>query len=339
MANTALHSSPHLHGSGALGTVSNLMMQVLLAAVPGIVALVYFFGWGVIVNMALASSAALIFESAVLMARKRAVISTLRDCSALVTAMLLAISLPPYCPWWIVIGGSAFAILIAKHVYGGLGYNPFNPAMAAYVFLLISFPVEMTTWAKPLGTSPEYTPPGLIEAWRYVFGSVHDGVTAATPLDLWNTHDGFSLAQLQAHRPVFGRWGGLGWEYVNLGFLLGGVYLLYRRVYTWHAPLGFLGSFALLVMLANPTNPLNMLVFHCFSGAVMLGAFFIITDPVSSAVSNRARLLCGIGAGCLLFTMRSWSNYPDAVAFAVLLMNFSAPLIDHYIQPRTYGHR
>lgn len=339
MTNTTLHSSPHLHGSGALGTVSNLMMQVLLAAVPGIVALVYFFGWGVIVNIALASLAALIFESAVLMARKRPVISTLRDCSALVTAMLLAIALPPYCPWWIVIGGSAFAILIAKHVYGGLGYNPFNPAMAAYVFLLISFPVEMTTWAKPLGTSPEYTPPGLMDAWRYIFGTEHDGMTAATPLDLWHTHDELSLVQLQAHRPVFGRWGGLGWEYVNLGFLLGGVYLLYRRVYTWHAPLGFLGAFALLVMLANPTDPFNMLAFHCFNGAMMLGAFFIVTDPVSSAVSNRARLLCGIGAGCLLFTMRFWSNYPDAVAFAVLLMNFSAPLIDHYIQPRTYGHR
>lgn len=332
-------SSPHLHGASNLHSVTNVMSQVLLASVPGILALIYFFGWGVIVNLLLATLSALVCEALILGIRKMPVLTTLGDASALVTAVLIAIALPPYCPWWVVITGTAFAILIAKHVYGGLGYNPFNPAMAGYVFLLISFPVEMTTWATPLGAIPEYAPPALFSALRHSFDPEYQALTAATPLDLWRINPNADLAQLKQDHMVFGRWGGLGWEYVNLGFFVGGLYMLFKRVFTWHAPIGFLGAFSVLLFIFEPRDFISTLSFHWFSGATMLGAFFIITDPVSSAVSNPARLLYGIGAGCLLFVMRVWSNYPDAVAFAILLMNFVAPLIDHYLQPRTYGHR
>ena len=333
-------SSPHLFAPRDTGWV---MRQVLLAAVPGLAALTWFFGWGVVWNILLASVSAVLCEIFAIRLRGRAPGFYLRDGSVLVTALLLGLALPPYCPWWVTVTGTAFAVLVGKHVYGGLGYNPFNPAMAGYVMLLISFPVEMTAWPAPRGAPQGYVPPGLWQSMQLSLqgAPMPDAFTMATPLDLFRGKDGMTVDELWQSAPQFGLFGGRGWEWVNLGFLAGGLYLMWRHIFTWHAPLGMLGAMVLLSALfyaGGGSGSAGSPLMHLGTGATMLGAFFIITDPVSSAVSNRGRLVFGIGAGALIFSMRTWSNYPDGVAFAVLLMNFSAPFIDNYTQPRTYGH-
>ncbi len=332
--------SPHLYATQNTGWV---MRQVLLAALPGLAALTWFFGWGTVWNILLGGVTAVLCEIIAVHLRGRAPGFYLRDGSVLVTALLLALALPPYCPWWITVSGTAFAVLVGKHVYGGLGYNPFNPAMTGYVMLLISFPVEMTAWAAPRGALQDYVPPSL---WQAALLSMQgsagpDAFTMATPLDLFRGRGGMTVDELWQSAPQFGLFGGLGWEWVNLGFLLGGLFLIWRRIFTWHAPAGMLGALALLAALfyaGGSSDSGGSPLMHLCTGAAMLGAFFILTDPVSSAVSNRGRLLCGIGAGILVFSIRTFSNYPDGVAFAVLLMNFAAPFIDNYTQPRTYGH-
>lgn len=335
-------SSPHAHGPISTATVMRL---VLAATAPGVLALTWMFGFGTLVNIGWACVVALGCEALALKLRRRPVGFYLRDGSALVTAVLLGIALPPAAPWWLILIGVAFAILIAKHLYGGLGYNPFNPAMIGYVVLLISFPVEMTRWLAPLGAVDFNTLPGPIDALLSCFGFAAgpvDAVTMATPLDLMKQNTSLLINDLWQQYPQFGRWGGRGWEWANLGFLAGGLFLLYRRIFTWHAPLAMLVALAVMAALfhdggsaASGGSPL----FHLLSGATMFGAFFIVTDPVTSAVSNRGRLIYGAAIGVLVYLIRHWGNYPDAVAFAVLLMNFAAPLLDYYTQPRVYGHR
>ena len=337
-------SSPSLDQHG---DTSWLMYQVLLAMLPGIAALVWFFGWGVVVNLAVAAVAAVAAEAFALRLRRRPLALHLGDCSALVTAALLAVAVPPYCPWWVVATGAACAILLGKHIYGGLGYNPFNPAMIGYVILLISFPVQMTQWAPPLGAVADHQTPGLVAAALTNFGiaDAADAMTMATPLELVRSaaDEGLTQSELMARAgEYFGRIGGFGWEWINLGFLCGGLYLmLWRRIFTWHAPVGFLATLAIAAFafdIGDTSASHGSATMHLFSGATMLGAFFIVTDPVSGATSKRGRLIYGIGAGMLLFIFRAWSNYPDGVAFAILLMNFAAPLIDHWTRPRSYGH-
>lgn len=334
-------TSPHTHSPLKTSTV---MQLVLLATLPGLFALTWFFGFGSIVNVLCASLLAVVFEAAVLALRKRPINVYLSDYSALVTAFLLGIALPPYSPWWLIAIGIGSAIIMAKHLYGGLGYNPFNPAMIGYVVLLISFPLEMTRWAAPLGSFDGATP-GFIDAVTALFSSPQaiDATTMATPLDVLKQNNTLLMDELRNENPQFGRWAGLGWEWVNAGFLVGGLFLLWRRVFTWHAPLSMLGSLFICSVVgyyftagsaANTGSPL----FHLFSGATMFGAFFIVTDPVTSAVSTTGRLIYGALIGLLLYLIRTWGNYPDAIAFAVLLMNFAAPLLDYYTQPRTYGH-
>ena len=331
------HSSPHMLGPHDTAWV---MRQVLAAMIPGLAALTWFFGWGHLVNVAIAMSVALTAEAAALRLRKLPPLPALRDSSVLVTAALLGAALPPYCPWWITVSGTAFAVLIGKHAYGGIGYNPFNPAMVGYVVLLISFPVEMTQWLTPRGLGAE--PPGLWQALGLIFGgAATDGLTMATPLDLFKQGGGQQVAELWAAAPQFGRWGGRGWEWVNLMFAAGGLYLLWRGIFRWHAPVGMLATLIVLSALfyrSGGADSLGSPLMHLGTGATMMGAFFIVTDPVSGSTSNRGRLYFGIGVGGLVFVLRSFSNYPDGIAFAVLLMNFSAPLIDHYVQPRSYGH-
>ncbi len=335
-----LSTSPYTHDKA---DTAGVMRQVLFAAVPGTLVLAWFFGPGILYNLLLCTLSAVLGEIAALRLRGRPLGFYLRDCSILVTAVLLGVALPPDCPWWIPVSGTLCAVLLGKHVYGGLGYNPFNPAMVGYVVLLISFPVEMTTWGAPRGVTPEYVPPGPLPALQFKLGNAAalDGFTMATPLDLFANDDGMTNVELWAAYPQFGTWGGLGWEWINAAFLLGGLYLLYRGIFSWHAPAGMLGTLLLLSVLfyaGGASNSLGSPLFHLFSGATMLGAFFILTDPVSSATSKPGRLVFGIGAGILLFVMRGWSNYPDAIAFCVLLMNFCAPLIDRYTIPRVYGH-
>ncbi len=329
-------TSPHAHGPAR---TSRVMLQVLLATVPGVAALTWFFGAGTLVNIVWAALLALLFESLALWLRGRDIGFYLRDYSALVTAVLLGIALPPYAPWWLLAVATGVAILLAKQLYGGLGYNPFNPAMVGYVVVLISYPLQMTSWAPPLEPG---SAPGLLDALRACFlPGQFDGVTQATPLDVMKQNNSLLVDALWLKNTAFGHWGGRGWEWVNAGFLAGGLWLLYRRVFTWHAPLAFLASITVMAALfydngssASGGSPL----FHLLSGATMLGAFFIVTDPVTSAVSTRGRLIYGALAGLLVYLIRVWGNYPDAVAFAVLVVNFAAPFIDHYTQPRTYGH-
>ena len=334
------------HATGPLST-SKVMQMVLLATIPGILALTWHFGWGTLINILWASLVAIAFESAALKLRKRPIGFYLKDYSALVTAFLLAIALPPNSPWWLITIGIGSAILMAKHLYGGMGYNPFNPAMVGYVVLLISFPVEMTTWAAPRqALAPEL--PSLLDSIGALFlgreaiaAFALDGITMATPLDVLKQNSSLLVEDLWQQSPQFGQWAGLGWEWANLGFLAGGLFLLSQRIFSWHAPVCMLASLTLLSALfydggssASGGSPL----FHLLSGATMFGAFFIVTDPVTSAVSVKGRMIYGALIGVLIYIIRVWGNYPDAVAFAVLLMNFAAPLVDYYTQPRTYGH-
>jgi len=329
-------TSPHAHGPMSTTLV---MQNVLLALIPGVIVLTHFFGFGTLVNIIWGCTLAIAFESLALVLRGRPPIFYLKDLSAVVTAALLCIALPPYSPWWLIAVGIACAILIAKHFYGGLGYNPFNPAMVGYVVLLISFPLQMTAWSPPQG---EADLPGFMQALQACFTPASfDGVTMATPLDILRQNNGMLIKDLWKQTPQFGRWAGLGWEWANIAFLAGGVWLLYQRIFTWHAPVAMLASLGLMASLfydggssASGGSPL----FHWLSGATMLGAFFIVTDPVTSAVSLRGRLIYGALIGILIYLIRVWGNYPDAVAFAVLIMNFAAPFIDYYTQPTSYGH-
>jgi len=324
------------------------MQLVLLATLPGVLVLTNFFGWGTIVNIGWACLAAVAAESIALHLRKRNIKHYLNDYSALVTAVLLGIAMPPYSPWWLITVGIFFAIIIAKHLYGGMGYNPFNPAMVGYVVLLISFPVEMTIWVAPkivaAGNLPSFSEAisALLTGRDSIALFAIDGMSMATPLDVLKQNSSLLIDDLWQQEKQFGKWAGVGWEWVNLGFLGGGLFLIYQRVFTWHAPISMLVSLTLISALfydggssASAGSPL----FHLLSGATMLGAFFIVTDPVTSAVSNRGRIIYGASIGILLYLIRVWGNYPDAIAFAVLLMNFAAPLLDYYTKPTTYGHR
>jgi electron transport complex protein RnfD len=272
-------TSPHAHGP--LST-ARVMQLVLLATVPGVIVLTHFFGFGTLVNILWGCAVALACEALALKLRKRPLGFYLGDCSALVTATLLCIALPPYSPWWLIAVGIASSILLAKHLYGGLGYNPFNPAMVGYVVLLISFPLQMTTWAPPRGVGDV---PGLLDAFVACFNpAAFDGATMATPLDLLKQNNSLLIEDLWSQNPQFGRWGGVGWEWVNIAFLAGGLWLLYKRVFTWHAPVAMLATLGLMAALfydggssASGGSPL----FHLLSGATMFGAFFIVTDPVT----------------------------------------------------------
>jgi electron transport complex protein RnfD len=337
-------TSPHAH---AAQNTAKVMQLVLWSTIPALIALTWHFGWGSLINVLLATVIAVVGEALVLKLRKRPVAFYLSDYSAVVTAVLLGLSLPPLCPWWVVVTGSLFSIILAKQLFGGLGYNPFNPAMVGYVILLISFPIQMTTWVTPLALLPEgVTHPDFFASLKIVFAgfSPVDGVTGATPLDSFKHSLGLTVDQIYQQDPLFSNalFAAVGWEWINLGFLAGGIIMLKSRIFTWHGPVAMLVTLALMSALfwdAGSSQSPGSPMMHLFSGASMMGAFFILTDPVSSAVSNRGRLIYGALIGFLVYVIRAWGNYPDAVAFAVLLANFTAPFIDNYTLPRTYGHQ
>lgn len=324
-------SSPHTVKRRDTGA---FMRQVIYATLPGLAALTWLFGWGTLINTLWAVAVALAAEATVLKMRGRDVKFFLGDYSAVVTGVLLGLALPPTAPWWLTLVGVSFAIIVAKQLYGGLGMNPFNPAMVGYVLLLVSFPVAMTRWIAP-GEAPAF-----LESLRLFLDQAGaDAFSGATPLDTFRTWAGDAPA-IASHDILHGRIAGVGWEWVNLAFLAGGIYLIARRIITWHIPAGFIGGLgapALAFWLIDPARYADPL-FHLFSGGAMLGAFFIATDPVSAATSNKGRFIYGLLIGALIWVIRSYGGYPDAVAFAVLLMNLAAPTIDYYTQPRTYGH-
>jgi len=321
------------------------MLRVAYALIPGMLIYSWLFGWGVIINVLLATVAALATEALMLHLRQRPIRMYLTDGSALVTALLLGLALPPLAPWWMVLIGTAFAIIFAKHLYGGLGFNPFNPAMIGYVMLLISFPREMTSWPAPLSLSEIQL--NLGESLTYVFAGILpadvrlDALTMATPLDVLRTELGLNkVMEKITASPIFGAMGGTGWEWINIAFLGGGLWLMYKKIISWHVPTAMLGSLALISLafyFIDPTAYTSPL-FHLLSGGAILGAFFIATDPVSGATTPKGRVWFGIGVGVLTYIIRAWGGYPDAVAFSVLLMNMAAPTIDHYTRPRVFGH-
>ncbi|HEX5801740.1 MAG TPA: RnfABCDGE type electron transport complex subunit D [Azospira sp.] len=321
-------------------SVQRVMLQVLAALVPGIGAYAWIFGPVILVQIALATVTALVAEAAMLKLRDKPLSLFLSDGSAIVTAWLIALTFPPLSPWWLIVTGTLFAIVVAKHLYGGLGQNPFNPAMVAFAVCIVSFPALMSQWPA-VGLKIDF-----LDQLGIVFGSFPrvDAISGATPLDALKTalklEDGqFSVAHLLANQEVFGFFAGRGWEWVAGGYLLGGLWLWQRGIISWHAPLAFVGGLSLLaggLWLYNPAQFANPL-FHLFSGGAMLGAFFIVTDPVSGCTTPKGKLIFGFAAGLLAYIIRVFGGYPDGVAFAVLLMNLCVPLIDMYTQPAIFG--
>ena len=328
-------------------TVTAVMLEVLVALVPGVLVYLWYFGPGLVLNLLIAALTALATEAAMLKLRGRAPQPALKDLSALVTAALLALAMPPLTPWWVTAIATVFAIAIAKHLYGGLGYNLFNPAMAGYAVVLISFPAHMDGFVSARGVATEQHQVSFAETVDFVFtghlpeGMQIDAVSMASPLDVMQGDLGRArmVSEITAS-PGFGGLGGVGWEWVNAAFAAGGLWLLFRGIIRWQIPatmLAGLGGMALLCNLADGDHYATM-SFHLFTGATMLGAFFIATDPVSAATTERGRLYYGAGVGVLTYIIRVWGKYPDGVAFAVLLMNMLVPVIDHYTRPRVYGH-
>lgn len=301
-------------------TVPRAMLQVLLALVPVAAVQVYLYGSGPLRLLAVACVTAVASEALALRLRRRPTAPFVRDGSVLVTAVLLALAVPPALPWWLMVFGTAVAVLLAKHAYGGLGQNLFNPAMVGYAVLLVSFPLEMTRWPAP--------------------GAAWDAYTGATALDTLRTglRESYTMQEIFAGA-AFGRVGAADGEWINLAALVGGLYLLFRRIIRWQIPLAMLAGLAVPAALAHALDPGAHAgaAFHLASGATMLGAFFIATDPVTSATSDRGRLVFGAGIGLLTWIIRSWGGFPDGVAFAVLIMNLAVPLIDRYTVPRIYG--
>lgn len=345
----AIFSSPFKHVQRSTPT---LMLLVAVALLPGFIARCYYFGLGPLVQIILCILSAWIAEAIILMLRKRPVFKILGDHSALVTAVLLGISLPGYAPWWVAVLGTLFAIVLAKQLYGGLGQNIFNPAMAAYVFLLISFPLAMTTWLPPkaLLTLPMHWQDGLNLIFNgfsldgfslHQYASSADAISQATPLNALKTGltEGQTISSVM-QSPLFGAFAGTGWGLINLGFLLGGLFLLWQKVVRWHIPAMFLLSLAICSLIGYLIAPTQFAspVVELFSGATMLGAFFILTDPVTASTTPKGRLIYGAFIGFLVFIIRHFGGYPDGVAFSVLIANMCVPLLDHLTQPRVYGH-
>lgn len=332
-------------------SVSKTMLLVMLALLPATAFGIYEFGWPALYLFIVTIVSCLAAEAIGLLMSGKPVRIYLMDGSAILTGWLLAMSLPPWAPWWIGVLGGFIAIIIGKHVFGGLGQNLFNPAMVARVALLISFPLEMTTWVIP---QPIFSlgAPGLTESLSITFitffneGFNIDAVTSASVLGHVKTELGrgtelasalpqdYSSLQ-QAMGTVAGSMG----ETSILLLLAGGLFLMYMRIISWHIPLSMIATLVILASVFNVLEPGQYpdATYHLVNGATMLCAFFIATDLVTSPVTHRGQVIFGIGCGLLVYVIRTWTGYPEGVGFAVMLMNALTPLIDHYIKPRIYG--
>ncbi len=338
-------SGPYAHADWS---VRQIMLRVMAALVPATVFNAWVFGWPAVFLFAVTVAAALIAEAICLWLAGRPVGASLADGSAALTAWLLAFSLPPYAPWWIGMVGAVIAIVIGKHIFGGLGQNLFNPAMVARVALLISFPVPMTLYVLPTGFGLLAAPPGFLDGLVITFGGqgIPDALSAATALSAVQTQLGLGQPATVAVASAVAPWrmaagtmaGSLG-ETSALLLAAGGVYLLWARVITWHVPVALAGSMALLSGLANAIDPARFpgADFTLLTGATVLGAFFIATDPVTSPVTRGGQLVFGAGCGLLSWVIRSFAGYPEGLAFAILLMNAATPLIDRGMRPRVHG--
>lgn len=336
-------SGPFTH---APTSVPKIMNTVLLALVPATLYELYLFGWPAVILFVLSIASCKLAEAGCLMLAGKPVAPTLRDSSAALTGWLLAMSLPPWAPWWVPVVGAVFAIPLAKHVFGGLGQNVFNPAMVARVALLVSFPVQMTLFVAP---HPLFAAgsPSLAEALSITFGAgAVDTMSAASALGYVKTElsRGIPVGESLRHVPdlmdlAFGAKPGSMGETSIVLIVLGGLFLLMRRVISWHIPVMVIGTLFVLGTLFNTIDPDRYTpgLFHVLSGATMLGAFFIATDYVTSPVSKKGQLVFGFGVGLLTWAIRSYAGYPEGMAFAVLLMNALTPIIDQQFRPRAFG--
>lgn len=289
-------------------TTARIMTTVLAALVPGIGALVYWFGPGYLPRLAAAAALGLAVEAAALLARKRPLGPALTDGSTLLTCTLIVVALPPQIDYGVLALAVIAGVGLGKHLYGGLGGNPFNPAVVGYAVALVSFPAAFATW------------PGAT-----------DGMTGATALTALRHREGETLAELYAGNPAFGALGGAGWEWVNLAFLLGGLVLVLRGIAAWRIPaalLGTLGTLALLGYDSGSSESLGAPTFHWLAGGTCLAAFFFATDPVTHPATHRGQILFGCLIGAVAFTVRAFGNYPDGIAFGILLANGATPWLD-----------
>lgn len=340
---TITKSGPFAH---ATNTVQKTMFTVLLALTPATLFNFYLFGWPAIMLFTVTVGACVVVEAGCLSLAGKPVRVTLADCSAILTGWLLAMSLPPWAPWWIGALAALFAIALAKHAFGGIGQNVFNPAMVGRTVMLVSFPVAMTMWVMP---HPLFSAgaPGLIDAFAITFGShMPDTVSAASALGYVKTElsRGVPVSQSMAQVPdlmdmMMGyRAGSLG-ETSAILILAGGLFLMFKRIISWHIPLSVMGGLFVMAAIFHAIDPARYAsgTFHLVSGATFLGAFFIATDYVTSPVSKKGQLIFGLGCGVLIWLIRTFAGYPEGVAFAVLLMNGLSPIIEQYTRPRAFG--
>jgi electron transport complex protein RnfD len=342
---TTSFSGPHTH---AVRTTGQIMGMVLLALVPATLFGFYLFGWPAVNLWLLTILSSVLFEAFSLKLANKPILFSLSDGSAVVSGWLLAMTLPPWAPWWIGVVGGGMAIILGKQVFGGVGQNLFNPAMLARVVLLISFPVEMTSWVTPQPMFSAHAP-SFLEGLNITFhGYSLDMVSGASSLGAVRTEltQGHTLSSILVPQHFTSQNLALGFISGSLGetsavfIVLGGLFLLYKRIFTWHVPVAMLTSVAVLATLFHTINPERYADagFHVFAGGMILGAFFIATDPVTSPNSTLGKLIFGAGLGGLDYVIRTWGGYPEGIAFSVMLMNAMTPLIDHYTRPRIYGH-
>ena len=332
------HQPPFLQNAPS---VTFAMLLVMVALLPGILAYTFLFGIGVLLNLTIAIVTALFAEYFILKIRNLPVKLFITDGSAIVASSLLAISIPTIAPWWIIVIGTLFTIVVAKHLYGGLGSNLFNPAMVGYAVLLISFPAIMTKWQLPASHLLDFNIAQQLEVFFYGTKNLVDSVSSATPLDYIKT-------QIFLKRPF-----DLNFSYgmplnsyfnasiiISLSFFIGGLFMWSTKIITWHLPVTFLASLTLvssIFWLINPSTYLSPF-FHIFSGGTLLCAFFIITDPVSGPTTPKGKIFFAFGVALLVYLIRVFGGYPEGIAFAVIFMNICVPLIDSLTQPKVFGH-
>jgi len=328
--------------------VASMMLQVLVALIPAALAHVWYFGPGFLFNLIVASIFCVGSEALMMKVRGRDPKIALADYSALVTAALLAFALPSLTPWWVTATGALFAVIVAKHLYGGIGFNIFNPAMAGYVVILVAYPMEMNLWVAPRMGDIDYINLTVLQTIVYTLSGTFpdalsfDAISRATPLDAMQS--GLRTMRTYAEirtNPMMGDFGGRGWEWIGNFFAIGGFWLLVKKIIRWQIPVGVFAGLLLpagLMFFVDPSTNASP-GFYLFSGATILCAFFIATDPVSAATSPKGRFIYGAGIGLLIYLIRKWGSYADGVAFAVLIMNMATPAIDTITRPHIVGHK
>lgn len=310
-----ISAAPHVHNGDS---VSKNMTGVIIALIPAYLVGLYFFGLGALIVSVTSVLACVLFEYLIQRYIFKAE-KTINDGSAILTGLLLAFNLPSNIPVWMVIIGALVAIGIGKMSFGGLGNNPFNPALVGRVFLLISFPVAMTSWPKPIPFNTNYL----------------DAVTAATPLAMMKFGNFPKLMDL-----LIGNIGGSLGEVSTFALLIGFAYLLFKKIITWHIPISILLTvfvFTGILHFANPQLFFTTPLYHLLSGGLMLGAIFMATDYTTSPMTTRGMLVYGVGIGIITVVIRVFGAYPEGVSFAILIMNAFTPLINNYIKPKRFG--